>query len=55
MTTYILDTDIISYLWDTKSPHHQKIVDRLNSLKDDDIVGLSILSIYELTYGMKIF
>ena len=52
---YILDTDIISYLWDTKSPYHQKIVERLNHLNDDDIVGLSIVSIYELTYGMKSF
>ena len=55
MTTYILDTDIISYLWDVKSPYHQKIVDKLNSLNDDDIVGLSIVSIYELTYGMNSF
>jgi len=55
MTTYILDTDIISYLWDVKSPFHQKIVDKLNSLNDDDIVGLSIVSIYELTYGMHSF
>lgn len=55
MTTYILDTDIISYLWDVKSPYHQKIVDKLNTLNDDDIVGLSIVSIYELTYGMNSF
>ena len=55
MTTYILDTDIISYLWDVKSPYHQKVVDKLNSLNDDDIVGLSIVSIYELTYGMNSF
>ena len=53
--TYILDTDIISYLWDIKSPHHQKIVDKLNSLNDDDTVGLSIVSLYELTYGMNSF
>jgi predicted nucleic acid-binding protein len=55
MTTYILDTDIISYLWDAKSPYHQKIVDKLNTLNDDDIVGLSIVSIYELTYGVNSF
>ncbi len=55
MTTYILDTDIISYLWDKKSPYHQKIINKLNSLNDDDIVGLSIVSIYELTYGMNSF
>ena len=55
MTTYILDTDIISYLWDVESPYHQKIVEKLNNLNDDDIVGISIVSIYELTYGINSF
>jgi predicted nucleic acid-binding protein len=55
MITYVLDTDIISYLWDVNSPYHQRIVDKLNSLNDDDIVGLSIVSIYELTYGVNSF
>lgn len=55
MAAYILDTNIISYLWDAKSPYHNKIVDKLNSLQDDDIVAISIISIYELTYGMDSF
>ena len=55
MATFILDTDIISYLWDTKSSHHNQIVNKLNSLYDDDIVSISIISIYELTYGMNSF
>ena len=55
MNRYILDTDIVSYLWDTKSPHHSKIVEQLNSLDDDDVVGISVVSIYELTYGMDSF
>jgi len=55
MNKYILDTDIISYLWDEKSLHHSKIVEQLNHLNDDDIVGISVVSIYELTYGMDSF
>ena len=55
MNQYILDTDIVSYLWDTKSPYHHKVVEHLNHLNDDDIVGISVVSIYELTYGMDSF
>ena len=55
MNKYILDTDIVSYLWDEKSVHHQKVVEQLNRLDDEDIVGISVVSIYELTYGMDSF
>jgi len=55
MKKYILDTDIVSYLWDAESIYHNKIVDKLNSLEDSDIVGISVVSIYELTYGMDSF
>jgi len=55
MNKYILDTDIVSYLWDEKSINHHKIVEQLNRLDDEDIVGISVVSIYELTYGMDSF
>ena len=55
MNKYILDTDIVSYLWDEKSVHHNQIVEHLSSLNDDDVVGISTISIYELTYGMDSF
>jgi len=55
MKKYILDTDIISFLWDAKSPYHQKIVDKLETLEDSDSVAISIVSIYELTYGIYSF
>lgn len=54
MAKYILDTDVISYLWDEKSPYHKKIVNHLEKLKNNDIVGMSIVSYYELRYGAKI-
>ncbi|HHS92771.1 MAG TPA: type II toxin-antitoxin system VapC family toxin [Campylobacterales bacterium] len=55
MSIYILDTDIVSYLWDRKSLFHNKVVEHLNRLNDDDIVGISVVTIYELTYGMDSF
>jgi len=55
MNKYILDTDIVSYLWDEKSVYHQKVVAHLNCLNDEDIVGISVMSIYELTYGIDNF
>jgi len=55
MNRYILDTDIVSYLWDTKSSYNHKVVEHLNSLNDDDMVGISVISIYELTYGIDSF
>lgn len=54
MTKYILDTDIISYLWDEKSPYHKNIVSHLEKLKNDDVVGMSIVSYYELRYGTEV-
>jgi len=55
MATYILDTNIISYLWDSKSIFHDQIKNKLYSLNNDDIVATTIISIYELTYGIDSF
>jgi len=55
MNKYILDTDIVSYLWDKESTYHNQVVEHLNNLNDNDVVGISIISIYELTYGMDSF
>lgn len=55
MNRYILDTDIVSYLWDEASPYHSQVIEHLNNLNDSDIVGITVISIYELTYGMDSF
>ena len=55
MGRYILDTDIVSYLWDQSSPYHHRIVEHLSRLDDDVTVGISAISIYELTYGVDSF
>ena len=55
MGRYILDTDIVSYLWDQSSPYHHQIVEHLSRLDDDATVGISAISIYELSYGVDSF
>ena len=52
-TTYLLDTNIISYLTDPNSPHKDKIENKLLSLSEDDIVSVSIITLYELSYGLS--
>ncbi|MBF0461617.1 MAG: PIN domain-containing protein [Magnetococcales bacterium] len=52
MTTYLLDTNIISYLEDPLSPFHAGILQRIRSLEQDDVVCISILSVYEYEYAI---
>jgi len=44
MATYILDTNTISYLWDSKSIFHKQIKDKLYSLNNSDNVATTALS-----------
>jgi len=53
MKTYLLDTNIISYLTDPNSPHKDRIKKRLLSLSEDDNVSVSIITLYELSYGLN--
>lgn len=48
MVRYILDTNVLSYLADTASPFHAAAHVRLTALADEDEVGLSVLSLFEL-------
>ena len=53
--TYLLDTNIISYLTDSKSPHRDSVKEKLFSLSEDDTVSVSIITLYELAYGLATF
>ncbi len=48
---YILDTNIISTL--VIEPRSGLINARLNTLSNDDILSISVLTLYEETYGIK--
>lgn len=52
---YLLDTNIISYLTDSKSPYRQSVKDKLFSLSEEDRVAVSIVTLYELAYGLATF
>ena len=52
MAKYLLDTDTIEFLGDTESPHHQACIERLEALTEEDELCVSVLSFYELEYGI---
>ena len=47
MKKYLLDTNIISYLEKQDSEEFTKIFNNLNKLNDEDVVSMSILTIFE--------
>jgi len=53
--TYLLDTNIISYLTDSKSPYRNVVKEKLFSLSENDRVAVSIVTLYELAYGLATF
>ncbi len=53
MTKYLLDTDIVSYLADSKSQFHDPVFRKLYSLSNKDKVFIHILTLYELEYGIS--
>ena len=48
---FLLDSDILSDLYDPSSSGHFPVAARLESLEDADSVFVSILAVYELEYG----
>jgi predicted nucleic acid-binding protein len=51
MATYLLDTNTISYLADHASPFHRPTTRRLAELPEESEIAVSLLTLYELTYG----
>lgn len=51
MPTYLLDTNIVSYLADPSSAFHARVADAIRSLADDSRLVISVLTLYELAYG----
>jgi predicted nucleic acid-binding protein len=49
---YLLDTNIIAYLADRDSIYNQIVANHFIQLQDDDIVAISILTLYELHYSI---
>jgi len=49
---YLLDTNIISYLTDPNSPYRESVKKHLIALTDNDSISVSIITLYELSYGL---
>ena len=53
MKKYILDTNIASLLGSEATQENQKIYEKFYQLDDEDVVMVSIVTLYEATYGLK--
>ena len=53
MKLYLLDSDILTYLEQQDSPLHTPVAQRLSQLDDSDEVLISIISFYEMQYGVS--
>ncbi len=45
---YLLDTNVVSQLFDKSAKGHVPIRAKIASLEDDDEVAISVLTLYEL-------
>lgn len=52
LTTYLLDTNILIYLEESDSPFHQNVINNISNCTDEDVLAVSVLSFYELEYGI---
>jgi len=52
MKKYLLDSDIITYLEEKDSIFHASVKSNLSRLADDDEVYISVLTLYEMHYGI---
>ena len=49
---YLLDSNIISDFYDKNSLNYPKILNKIANLKNTDKAAISILTLYELEYGL---
>ncbi len=53
MKKYILDTNIASLLGSEENEENRFLFDKFYNLEDDDIVMVSVITLYEVYYGLK--
>lgn len=49
---YLLDTNIVSKLYDRSAEGHLRIREKIASLSEPDELAISVLTLYELGYGL---
>ena len=50
---YLLDLDTLSALSEVDSPFHTKTLSKVHELSENDVIYLSVLTIYELNYSLS--
>ncbi len=53
MKKYILDTNITSLLGSKENKENRLIFDKFSSLEDNDIIMVSVITLYETYYGLQ--
>jgi predicted nucleic acid-binding protein len=53
MRKYLIDTNIVSLLGGKETAESRKIHNKFYQLKDDDVVMVSVVTLYEMMYGLK--
>ncbi|MDY0095495.1 MAG: hypothetical protein RBT80_22600 [Candidatus Vecturithrix sp.] len=49
---FLLDTDAISFFYDAaRTPEHHVIQRHVSTLQDDDVLQISVLTLYEFEYS----
>jgi predicted nucleic acid-binding protein len=49
---YLLDTNIVSYLSDPASRFHTSVEHRFSRLQEEDVIFISVLTLFEIEYGI---
>ena len=53
MSLYLLDTNTVSHFLNVQSPRHNLVIRHIGALADSETVMVSILAIYEYSYGIE--
>ena len=52
MKKFLLDTDAVSFFYDaSRLPEHSRIKSRVSALHDEDVLQVSVLTLYEFEYS----
>lgn len=49
---YIVDSDIVSYLYDPSVEEHKTIAEKFSDFRNEDIIQISLITLFELEYSI---
>ena len=48
---YLLDSNVVSDIYNASSVNHPQVINKLLSLREDDDIFISVLTLYEFEYA----